>query len=302
MLLVPRVMMAALIVIPALLWYFCGRTLRQRFVRCGLAVGVVLGIWGICYVSADVISQVRAQRLDGSVWMPRYLGFVWPAVGLAVAALLARLPTRGFRYVAIAAFLAVNLAQAYGRVMIGNEAPVDRVVADVQADRADPQTLTFVFPMRETEHVRFTGAPGTTQIFGTAGRYYFSLGDPRIERYEQVHHGNLQRMYGLRRVNDRSAIRKTVAQTPEARRVIIWEQLDLDQPTESQPDPILEVLGEQWTLAGEQVHHVRFYWTWGDLYDYRRREYHRKIEQPAEQAAVDDAAIPPLSNASGVIP
>lgn len=271
----PRVLMAVLIVIPTLLWYFCGQTLRERMVRSLWALGVVAGIWGACYLTAEIIGQFREERLDGSVWMPRYVGFVWPAIGLAVATLLTRLPTRPLRYIAIAVVLGINLAQAYARVFVGNEPPVDRVAADVRADQSDDTTLTFVAPMRVTEHVFFTGAPGTAHIFNFGGGYYLSLGNPEVDRFEQIVRSNMRRMYNLRASAKPQYIRRTLRQHPDATRIIVWEQLDLDPTPDQAADPIGEMLGESWSRVSEEIYHVRFYWTWGDLYDYRRREYER---------------------------
>lgn len=283
MLLEPSVLMAGLILIPALLWYYGGGTLRERFTKSAVAIGVIAGWWGICWLTAEAILQVRPDRLDGSVWMPRYLGFIWPAVALAAAALLTRLPSRPLRYAAIAVLLGINLAQSYGRVMIGNEPPVDRVAADVRADYEGETTLTFVGPLRNTEHVRFTGSPGTPQIFSLTGRYYLSLGDPRIERFEHIERADMRRLWGLRPSTEPSSIRNVLDQNPQTTHIVVWEQLDLDRADSPAPDPVLDMLGASWAMNDEQIYHVRFYWTWGDFYDYRRREYVRQIDPITEE-------------------
>ena len=215
--------------------------------------------------------------------MPRYLGFIWPAVALAAAALLTRLPSRPLRYAAIAVLLGINLAQSYGRVMIGNEPPVDRVAADVRADYEGETTLTFVGPLRNTEHVRFTGSPGTPQIFSLTGRYYLSLGDPRIERFEHIERADMRRLWGLRPSTEPSSIRNVLDQNPQTTHIVVWEQLDLDRADSPAPDPVLDMLGASWAMNDEQIYHVRFYWTWGDFYDYRRREYVRQIDPITEE-------------------
>src|SRR5690606_37937517 len=127
-------------------------------------------------------------------------------VGLAMAALLTRLPTRPLRYAAIAGFVVLNLAQAYGRVMIGNEPPMDRVGADVREDYRGETTLTFTPVPQNTRHATLTGAPGTEYILGYGGRYYFSFGDPRFEGYRDFARMNIAQSFNLRMTADPRAI------------------------------------------------------------------------------------------------
>jgi len=272
----PHVLTVGLAIGPALLWYFSGKTLRRRFANSFKAILVVAGVWGMCWLAAEVVSSVREERLDGSVWMPRYIGFVWPAVGLMTAALLTRLPTWPLRAAAILLFVGVNLGQAAGRVLIGNEPPIDRVAADIRADLASEEVATFTSPVGNATHFRVSGAPGTTSIFNDGGRYYLSLGDPEITDYDALRRMNVRNRYRLRLDVNPQSIRRHVDRNPQVNRVIVWQQIDPFRPEQvSAEDEILKALGEGWSLASEQLHHVRFYWTWGTLYDYRRREYVR---------------------------
>src|SRR5690606_30743056 len=107
------------------------------------------------------------------------------------------------------------------------------------------------------------------------GGYYLSLGNPEVDRFEQIVRSNMRRMYNLRASAKPQYIRRTLRQHPDATRIIVWEQLDLDPTPDQAADPIGEMLGESWSRVSEEIYHVRFYWTWGDLYDYRRREYER---------------------------
>src|SRR5690606_8357069 len=140
-----------------LLWYFSGRSLWERARKSLVFLVVMATLWGACYATF-----LSVKPADGSVWMPRYLAFIWPAAALGLSALLMRLPTRPLRWAAIGVVIAVNLGQIYGRVFLGNEPPLDRAVADVLADTNDPATLTFTPSLRTARNddrltVRYLG-------------------------------------------------------------------------------------------------------------------------------------------------
>src|SRR5262249_27349789 len=63
----------------------------------------------------DVAADLVWQKWS-SIWQPRYLGMLWPAVAIAACAVLMRLPTRPLRWSAIGLLLAMNIAQATARI------------------------------------------------------------------------------------------------------------------------------------------------------------------------------------------
>ena len=71
------------------------------------------------------------RTLWQSIYMPRYMGFVWIAFWAVLVSLLMRLPTRGFRYAAVGLLVAVNLAQFSARLFAGTEPPLQRVAAEI---------------------------------------------------------------------------------------------------------------------------------------------------------------------------
>ena len=79
-------------------WYFVmgGGRWRQRLINAGRAAGIVLLLVIIC-----IAIELYGKTFRGSVWMPRYLGMIWPAFAIAVSVLLCRLPTRVLRVGAI---------------------------------------------------------------------------------------------------------------------------------------------------------------------------------------------------------
>lgn len=273
-----------LVMLPPLLWYFSGATLGQRFRKSGLLLLVAAAIVGLWWA----VDQSIPKPLKGPVWMPRYLGFIWPAVAVAACALLIRLPTRALRYTAIAFVLGVNLLQAGARVLAGNEPPLAQISADVLADYRGDETLTFTPPLQNTRNVRFTGAPGTGAVLvhrvatTPAGRYYLLRGadlDLTPRAFKRIHPFSV---LGMRPAALPGMIATEAARHPEARRLLVWQQLPIDAPAE-EVDPLARTLGPDWQIASEHLHKVRFFWSWSDLYTYRRREYAR-VEPPATPA------------------
>src|SRR5688572_23879340 len=86
--------------------YFSGRSVRERAYKLTILVTIALAVYVLCWF----VYLLYVQKYRGSVWMPRYLGFAWPALALAVAVLLLRLPTRPLRWAAVALLVGVNLS------------------------------------------------------------------------------------------------------------------------------------------------------------------------------------------------
>src|SRR5205807_761314 len=102
-----------------------------------------------------------------SLWMPRYLGLVWPAFAIAIASLLWRLPTRPLRYGAIGFFVLVNLAQFAVRLH-QSEPPTELLARDMLASG---NTRTYLLG----NFVEGWGArPGEGLYMSVAWRYYMA--------------------------------------------------------------------------------------------------------------------------------
>lgn len=282
-------LLVLLILVPPLLWYFSGATLGERFRKSGQFLLVAAVLFGMVWVVAEVIRK----PLDGPVWMPRYLGFIWPAVAVAACALLVRLPTRPLRYMAIAFVLGVNLLQSGARVFAGNEPPLAQVSADVLADFHGDEVLTFTPPLRGDNNLRFSGAPGTGAVLVLGGRgwmydtpaarYYLLRGAGIDLSPETFQHTNSFTALKMRPAGLPGMIATEARNHPEVNRIIVWQQLPITPPAEPE-DAIANALGAEWERVSEQLHNVRFYWSWADLYTYRRREYVR-VAAPATQPA-----------------
>ena len=273
--------LAALLAAAVLGLFLCARTWAGRVRAAATLAAAVLIVFSLCL---PVYLGLLSFRPTGgtSVWMPRYLGFVWPAVIIAVAVLIARLPTRPLRWAAVALFLAVNLAQFGNRVYAGSEPPTGRIAADLIAarppdDRQKPDVLTFVRLLYPNY-----GAPGTGVLNSQPMRYSFTLAGhltPGVDYTpEDVKHwsrldarffppaaGQLpyDRFVSVvaRRANNPGA--------PE--KLIVWEGIPPGRGADD--NPILAALGPQWTMVDQQLYPVRDHWTWIDLFTARRRVY-----------------------------
>ena len=159
----PFVFTSLAIVLPGLLLLYCGPTWGQRATRIAQFVLASAALVGCCWLvymvvqskfdkeiaqmtrrfaaqdpaDAPFIKRYNTPRaaVETSLWqsifMPRYVGFVWIAFCIALCALLMRLPTRLLRFAAIALLVAVNLAQFSGRLFAGTEPPLDRVAKEI---------------------------------------------------------------------------------------------------------------------------------------------------------------------------
>jgi 4-amino-4-deoxy-L-arabinose transferase-like glycosyltransferase len=249
------------------------RTTAARWL--GLAL-VLAGVTGACQATGMVMASLaRAAAAEGhpweSVWVPRYMGFVWPAVAVAAAALLDRLPTRAVRASALAVVLAGNLGMFAFRLFGTTEPPVDRMAADVWA--AQPagghpsDTLTW------TDLGAISGGNGGGHLFSDPGRYYLEL-LARRPMSPTLFKGSLS-TFTIHRWDPDHGVRAAVATAgPSLRRVVVWDQSDVTDPPPDDEGLLPRLPG--WRRSADEAYTVRDVWTGQDLTRYRRREYLRE--------------------------
>jgi hypothetical protein len=198
--------------------------------------------------------------------MPRYIGLVWPAFAIAVAALLLRLPGRPLRWATIALLLGVNCAQATARIVAGTEPPYDRIARDVvDAQAGDMRTYTDLANDGR-------GHPGTLSLNTYPLKYYLAMdlgqlwwqprrlwmADPR------------QLGVNLWPTADDATIARDAAANPRWRRIVVW------QSCWSEPvDALSARLGPPWRLGSVEYYAVRQHWLWLKWPPCWRREYVR---------------------------
>jgi hypothetical protein len=147
---------AATVLALLLTWsYVAALNWRQRTANTVLAIGVPGAI-----VLLAALAAWKIETRPGSMWMPRYLGVIWPAFAIAVAVLLSRLPTRPLRWTAIALLVLVNLGQFSARVFATSEPPVDRMARDLIEAQPDDATMRTYYRVG----VARIGAPGNSLL------------------------------------------------------------------------------------------------------------------------------------------
>jgi 4-amino-4-deoxy-L-arabinose transferase-like glycosyltransferase len=287
-------LVAVLAVVGLASFHFSADRFRARLARVSAMLMVGLVIWLACLG----IYLYFEKRMPGSIWMPRYLGAVWPAFIVVVAILLLRLPTGVLRWGAISALVAFNLAQWSGRVFAGTEPPADRIARDLVDDFNSDHTLTFT---RIAVPDQFS--PGMCALYNIPSRYYLCLYSGRtttpreirtfrsnpIDRqfirraYERLWHGRFPEH--IRREADKSV----------AGRVVVWEAISRgDNPG----NELVEAMNPAWELASQEIFRARDHWTWRDLYSLRRSEFSRReppTSQPEPSPASRPATVPATS-------
>jgi 4-amino-4-deoxy-L-arabinose transferase-like glycosyltransferase len=352
----PVVFTALAVLLPGLVLYYCGHSLRERVLRVAqfaLLAGALIGsCWLVYRVVQDKFDKEVAQvlepasatngakaaevfarhgesareaareRVSARVWqsifMPRYIGFVWIAFSMALCALLMRLPTRGLRFAAVTLLVGINLAQFSGRIFAGTEPPLDQVAREIWAHdtehnrKADASTVVFV----DDGAVGGPGHPGYGTLNGQQGKYYLGLARgywfhptqwKRVDASDEftIHFidgagggGGGGRRGGSSGPRGASAgtyggfasIAAMARRSPEVKRIIVWDKFfNATLPANDEPDALERSLGAGWRRVSVQDHVIRFHWTWAELYVYRRSEYVRKDDAPA---SLQSAATP----------
>lgn len=241
------VVCAAVLLVPPVAWYFSGKTVGQRNLRLAQFLLVIAGLYGACVVLHGYMDQFLKQRESeiGPIWMPRYLGMIWPAFAIAVCMLLMRLPGRWLRYFAVAVLLGTNIAQGYGR-LTASEPRIDLMVADMyrsgQVPRVDGKTdgqdapgtsRTFIEAAYGISNHPGLGIIANHSTGGMAARYYVSIarGEGFMPNsFRSINFASADRHTGkpIATIYDLPSPARLAAETranPALARVVIWDRL-----------------------------------------------------------------------------
>ena len=261
------------------------RTAGFWAVTAALFGGCCLVYSGYAYDAA--MHAAFSYRPWQSIWEPRYLGFMWPAAGVGVAALLMRLPTRPVRVAAVTFFCLANLLMAGMRMRLWTEPPIDRLAADTWAAQDRPGQPATV---RTYDNLAAAGIAvaqtnlGTPSVKIAGGRYYLQMLADRQpmspDRFEQSLSPAAPQPYTLRQNVSPAAVKYDLRHVPDTvDHVVIWTQMFAGQRLGF--DPYRSSIPPGWRLASEDVYPVRVIWDWREYWKWVRREYVRPPPPPS---------------------
>jgi hypothetical protein len=270
----------------ALAWFWISATTWKirllRVLQACVIVGTPLllmeGIFAV-YPTIDAAMAAKSQgwQEHGSVWMPRYVAVVLPAVLVVVSALLYRIPTRPLRWACVLVVVLVNLSVYSARLFAGTEPPTTLMARDVvdtqAADAGDGRFRVYFDP----EIPPFGAEPGSVGTRTSSMRYYITIFSPRnITPINDVIESQMRyRIYPAMNswLSFPSFIINDVRRRAQLRTFVTWERLEPGQIDLT--DKPLDALAPDWRLASESTFTVRDHWRWKDTCVLRRREYVR---------------------------
>jgi 4-amino-4-deoxy-L-arabinose transferase-like glycosyltransferase len=233
--------------------------------------GACFGIFKICVVLST--EAQLANRAWHSIWIPRYLGFIWPAITMATAAIIMRLPTRPVRAAAIFFLLGINLAFGAARVFAGTEPPVDRMAVDAYAGQDLRGTVATYVDVR-----RGDPNPGGGTLLTNCGKYYLQMLAWAQPMTPDLFMGSLSD-FRLRRNADAREIAQEITRSKRTDRLIVWDEIPENIVRETDTlGPMLK----GWKIVHEDWYPVRRFWDFQDHGNFRRREYVRVFAIPTK--------------------
>jgi hypothetical protein len=253
-------------------------SLRARKLLALLAVLLIVYLLCQCtYLLMLKLSARAAARGEKwySVWIPRYLGIIWPAVAIAAATLLVRLPTRPLRVFAIAFLVIANLVQFANRVT-ASEPPTDQLAREVLASQGkDSPQRTYVQPRFGAWDNTFE--PGRGWYDTISFRYYLAELTGLQTTPLEVRRGGpaYQKNIAPWLYPSPMSVATNVSRSPQVGRVVTWERIDRGKADLNATDALKSLLGTQWKRIDQRVIVARDHWSWQELYTLRRREYVR---------------------------
>lgn len=287
----------------ALMWHYAGESFRERRATTLRLLGCVLVIFVLC-MAMHSFWQIERQwsahggtvadaagggegRPNKSVWMPRYLGYAWPALVMGIALLLSRLPGRMTGVSAVGVLCVVNLGQSVARLTVATEPPNDRIAVDLWTAHHAGVARRVFFNVRDT--------PGHHGLWyqGIDTHYYlYLLAPPALTRspghlIEHVYEGRVRSTFQL--AIDLSPEQIAAAADPRTHTVILWRRLTpadgapasgggSGAPAEAPPESLGRALGNAWKVVSNDTHTQYQFWTWRRGDTWVRTEYHRDVE------------------------
>ena len=250
------------------------RRMPLRIVQSIAVIGIVFVV--LCLIYAAVPMQEK------SVWMPRYIGFVWPAFAIVAAVLIRRLPFAVVRWAVVLVFVAANVTNAAMRAKFA-EPPTAQQASDFLASRADPQGTGFFAAV-----LNKSAGPGTGSAFTLPFYYYVAVqsGTPVTpSRVNPLGAGSTNREQRLEARFPFDRLQRSLDRTAGLDRFTLWTEAGWRESMDGLTDRLATRLAPRWTIASaEPPVAVYEHWTWRRLYQMQRATWHR-AEPSATQPA-----------------
>lgn len=216
----------------------------------------------VLLVALLLLAFVVVPPQQSSIWMPRYLGFVWPAFAIIVCVLIRRLPLLPVRWAVIAGLLAVNLANYSMRLQHG-EPPTAQIARDEITAAQHPNARVFAPVVGRHQF----GGPGTGGAFSMpAAYYYLTLSKTPVtprEAFGYINSNKLAMRFGG---NYATAIRSRMLRDPTADDIYVWAELPITTPPNEPEVTLLAALGPTWKPVEPSKRWMIYdHWTWQQL-------------------------------------
>ncbi len=285
-----------LVVGSATCFYASGHSTARRLANVLLLGVIVTAVLALCWAVASATDPAS----DNFIWMPRYVGVVFPAFVIAMCALISRLPSRALRWGVIGLLLCVNIQRFTARVMCninaddaghllitGAEPPLDRMAMDiVNSDTMRHEPIgnnTINWRPKSTTRVyavpgdRGIPHPGHGTITESQGRYYLAETGQDVltpQEFRSMNNGRRGALYDIDTDPSDAHIIADLKARPQADRIIVWDHMPARVTFGA--DTLEKSLEKTWMLVNVQTFEVFQHWTWENLGTYRRREYVKK--------------------------
>ncbi len=211
------------------------------------------------------------------IWHVRYVAIVWPAVWLAAAALIARLPTRVLRIAAVLMICSYNLANGLAREYATSEVPLDRVLADIYQSQPHSETRTY-FDMQMLFDSTFY-RPLALYNACIAARLEPTPAEFRVGNSWPFQYGPAAMQFRSRCIYNSSIsteqIRSDLLANPEISRVIVWEVTRMSFWSSSSEDAAKSAMTGQWKLKSDEQIVTHWNWDWHNEWTLRRQEFQK---------------------------
>jgi len=308
--------------VPALLLHHGGTNWARRGVQSArvlYAVAVVLSFCAVVWLFWFVMREVADNRgmlawLAGQtasrrayewkpLWTPRYLGIVWPAVALAFAWLVMRLPGWPTRAAVLGVFLAFNLGSGVARITLDTEPRLDLMAADIWSANDQPDAFAVYF---------FNGHGGKSwrnaaRLQHWTGSYYLCnhkqiRPSPHEVRGSWIYGGNRRDINQVpKRLDNPPAdihfnqLPQQLGGQPDLERLVIWTHYRAGPRPDTSGNTALEdALGPRWQLVDDQFFSQWRHKQWSRGNWTRRREFVR-ADGPADEPEREDASDGPVA-------